>query len=127
MRRYELTDEQWQLVVPLLPRQRPGGVWRDHRQVVNGILWHLFSGAPWRDQPRRYGPFTTAHRRLTMWQRDGTWARVLEALQVRADDRGLIDWSLFGTDSTSIRASRAAAGARKKGGRRTSRPTTAWA
>ncbi len=75
MQRYELTDEHWALIEPILPPQRRttrGGVWRDHRTVVNGIFWILFSGAAWRDMPERYGSCKTAHDRFRRWQRDGT-------------------------------------------------------
>src|SRR5918994_516860 len=87
MQRYELTDEHWALIEPLLPPQRRttrGGVWRDHRTVVNGIFWVLFSGAAWRDMPERYGSCKTAHDRFRRWQRDGTWDLVLAALGVEA-------------------------------------------
>jgi transposase len=58
--RGELTDKAWAQLAPLLPRnQRRGGRWRDHRTVVNGILWKLRTGAPWRDLPERYGPWQT--------------------------------------------------------------------
>ncbi len=95
---------------------------------MNGVLWVLCSGAAWRDLPERYGPFQTAHRRHLRWRRDGTWERVLAGLRARADQRGLIDWARWNADSTSVRATRHAAGARKKGGpSRASRGTTAWA
>lgn len=131
-RRYELDDRQWGLIEGLFPRGSRGRPWRDHRQVVNGVLWVLFAGAPWRDLPGRYGPWQTAHRRLVRWRRDGTWERVLARLRLRADQAGLLDWSQWDLDGTVVRASRAAAGAaRQKGGgrppTRTSRPTTRWA
>ena len=116
--RYELNDEQWQLIKQHFPSKRGrGGQWRDHRTLVNGILWILCSGAAWRDLPERYGSWQTAHRRLLRWRRDGTWDRVLADLRATADQRGLIDWSQWNADSTSVRATRHAAGARKKGGR----------
>lgn len=121
MQRYELTDEHWSLIEPILPPQRRttrGGVWRDHRTVVNGIFWILFSGAAWRDLPERYGPRQTAHDRFGRWQRDGTWDRVLATLRLKADERGLLDYSQYNADSTSIRATRAAGGAVKKKGRK---------
>ena len=131
VRRYELTDEQWERVAGHFPANGGrGGQWRDHRQVVNACLWVLCSGAPWRDLPDRYGPSQTAHRRLARWRRDGTWERVLRALRVSADARGLIDSDQWNADATNVRAARAAAGARKKRGAtptRTSRPTTGWA
>lgn len=121
MQRYELKDEHWPLVEPLLPPQRRatrGGVWRDHRTVVNGICWVLFSGAAWRDMPTRYGPFQTAYDRFRRWRRDGTWDRVLAALRLEAGARGLLDYAQYNADSTSVRATRAAGGAQKKRGRR---------
>ena len=61
----ELTDEAWAQIAPLLPENgRRGGRWRDHREVVNGILWKLRTGAPWRDLPERYGPWQTCYDRF---------------------------------------------------------------
>ena len=129
MHRYELTDEQWALIEGHFPANgRRGGQWRPHRAIVNAILWVLSGGAPWRDLPGRYGPCKTAHRRHLLWRRDGTWERVLAGLRLEADARGLIDWEQWNADGTSVRATRHAAGARKKGGAlRTSRRTTPWA
>ena len=63
-------------IAPLLPPDpKRGEKWRDHRTVINGILWKLTTGVPWRDVPARYGPWPTLHSRLLRWQRDGTWAR----------------------------------------------------
>jgi transposase len=125
MHRYELTDEQWLRIVGFFPANgHRGGQWKDHRKIVNGILWILSSGAPWRDLPERYGPFQTVHRRHLCWRRDGTWERLLESLRLEADARGLIDWEQWNVDSTSIRATRHAAGARKKGGRNPTNPKT---
>jgi transposase len=121
MQRYELKDEHWALIEPLLPPQRRrtrGGIWRDHRTVVNGIFWVLFSGAAWRDMPDRYGSCKTAHDRLGRWQRDGTWDKVLQALRLKAGVAGLLDYTQYNADTTSVRATRAAGGAQKKTGRR---------
>jgi transposase len=129
MHRYELTDEQWALIEKHFPfNGRRGGQWRAHRPILNGILWVLSSGAPWRDLPGRYGKCKTVHRRHLLWRRDGTWERVLAELRLKADERGLIDWEQWNADSTSIRATRHAAGARKKGGpNRTNPRTMRWA
>ena len=129
MARYELSDAQWDLLKGLFPRQGRGGRWLDHRTVLNGMLWILRSGAPWRDLPARYGKWQSVHHRFTRWRRDGTFDRVLKALQIRLDQNGLIDWDLWLVDGTSIRAARAAAGAPKKSTRATgSNPTTTtWA
>ena len=120
MHRYDLTDAQWALVEPFFPDRhhhgQAGHPWNDHRPLVNGILWHLHTGAPWPDVPERYGPWQTVYDRFNRWRRDGTWARVLDALLLRLDDEGLIDRDLWCVDASVIRASRAAAGAKKKSG-----------
>ena len=121
MRRYELTDAQWGCIAPFFPDcypgDRPGHPWGSHRRVVNGILWHLHTGAPWRDLPERYGPWQTVYDRFHRWRRDGTGARVLDALLSRLDEAGLIDRDLWLVDASIIRASRAAAGAKTKAAR----------
>jgi transposase len=129
MHRYELTDEQWIRISSFFPANgRRGRPWKDHRPIVNGVLWILSSGAAWRDLPARYGPFQTVHRRFLYWRRDGTWERILASLRLEADAKGLIDWEQWNADSTSIRATRHAAGARKKGGRnRRNHRTMPWA
>ena len=115
-KRHELTDAAWAVIEPLLPPspERRGRPWRDHRMVVNGILWVLATGVPWRDAPERYGPWQTLYERFARWTDDGTWARMLEALLAAMHQRGRIDWSLWCVDGTSIRALKAAAGARGK-------------
>ena len=65
----DLTDEQWDVLKPLIPvpprrldgRGRP---WRDARRVLNGVLWILRTGAQWKDLPTRYPPHQTGHRRF---------------------------------------------------------------
>jgi len=96
--------------------------------MLNGMLWILRSGAPWRDLPERYGNFKSVNARFNRWRSDGTFDRILKSLQIRLDKQGKIDWDLWLVDGTSIRASRAAAGARKKKGPSTppSPPTTLW-
>jgi transposase len=126
-RRHELTDAQWELIRPHLPPPSRGRRWADHRAVVNGVLYWAATGVPWRDLPDRYGPWQTVYERFRRWRDDGTWLKVLRALQGAADRLGLIDWSLFCIDTTVARAGRSAAGAAEKGGRRASRPTTPWA
>ncbi|WP_443069997.1 transposase [Streptomyces sp. Sge12] len=80
---------------PLLPQvDGRGRPWRDHRQVVNGVLWRLRTGAPWRDLPERYGPWQTVYERFARWKADGTWARLLEHVQVRDDTEGRVEWTV---------------------------------
>lgn len=116
MRRYELTDDQWEMIAELFPTPEPrrGRPWSEHRKIVNGMFWILFSGASWRDLPECYGPWQTVYDRFRRWQDDGTFDTILQYLQMTLNNEGLLDWSLFGLDSTSVRATRAAAGARKK-------------
>jgi transposase len=112
----DLTDAEWALLESLLPTMRPqrGGRWRDHRQVINGILWRTDNGAKWHEIPDRYGPYKTVFHRFAQWEADGTWAKVLQRLQARADAAGDLDWSAQ-VDSTVVRAHQHAAGARKGG------------
>ncbi len=90
-----------------------GGRWNDHRTVVNGILFRIRTGVPWRDLPERYGSWKTVYERHRRWSADGTWDRILQSVQADADLAGRIDWSMIGVDSTSCRAHQHAAGARK--------------
>lgn len=111
MRRYELTDSQWDLIEDLFPEQSTGRPRLNDRQVLNGIFWILCSGAAWRDLPERYGKWQTVYSRFRRWQERGLFDHLLDRLQVELDERGLIDYATWMVDSTSVRASRAAAGA----------------
>ncbi len=135
MGRGDLTNREWSLLEPHLPPLGGrGGRWNDHRVVVNGILFRVRPDVPWRDLPERYGCRKTVYKRHRRWSADGTWDRVLRAVQADADLAGRIDWSMVGVDSTSCRAHQHAAGARKAGpripkkGRRpgTTAPTRDW-
>jgi transposase len=125
MRRHELSDAQWELNAVLVYRagRYGGGRRRDHRQVVNGLMWKLCTGAEWRDLPERYGPWQTVYERRARWHREGLFDTILDRLRLKLNAEGLIDLELWCIDSTSVRASRSAAGARTKGIRR-SRTTT---
>ncbi len=82
VKRYELSDGQWERVKDLLPGKvgDPGRSGRDNRQFVNGVLWVLRSGAHWHDLPERYGKWKTVHTRFSRWAKAGVWERVFEAL-----------------------------------------------
>jgi transposase len=126
MRRYEVTDEQWELIEPQMPPAAATGRKPvPPRTVLNGVLWVLRSGSPWRDLPERYGPWQSIYHHFNSWRRNKVFERILEALQIRLDAEGRIDWDLWSVDGTSIRASRAAAGAGKKGALK-SPATTRW-
>jgi transposase len=103
----DLTEEQWKVLQPLigeLPRRadRHGRPWRDSREVTNGILWVLRTGAQWADLPHRYPPYQTCHRRFQRWVREGTLERVLEALARNLKERGGLDLSECCIDGTFV-------------------------
>src|SRR5210317_2043884 len=128
IRRYELSDEQWKLIEPLMPAKKPGGRWNDHRTTLNSMMWVLKSGSPWRDMPDRYGSWKSVHHRFNRWSDDGTIDRILERLQLRLDQDGFIDWDVWCVDGSNVRAHVAAAGASEVSKKTdpTSRPTTLW-
>jgi transposase len=86
-----------------------------HRTILNGILWILRTGAPWRDLPERYGPVGTVSSRFYRWRAAGLWDRMLAALQSQAEERNEVNWSLHFVDVTIARAHQHAAGARRTG------------
>jgi transposase len=114
-RRGEITDRAWEHIEPLLPQDggKRGGRWRNHRTLVNGILWKLRTGSPWRDLPlpERYGPWQTCFDRFNRWRREGTWDRLLADAQTKSDAVGDLEWEVS-VDDTVVRAHQHAAGAR---------------
>lgn len=114
--RHELQDAEWQLIAELMPP--PGGVgrpWNDHRAMINGMLWVLRTGAPWRDLPERLGRWQSVYHRFSRWRRDGTLERLVSRLQERLDEQGHLDWDLWCVDGSHVRGSKAAAGGGKRG------------
>src|SRR3954447_24258442 len=122
-RRHELNDTEWARLEPLMPPRKPGRPRHDDRRILNGILWKLATGAPWRDVPERYGPWQTVYTRFRRWTHAGVWDRLLAAVQRQADAAGALDWELHFVDGTVIRAHQHAAGA--KGGTPRPRPSGA--
>jgi len=78
--RYELSDEEWFTIKPMLPSKTRGVPRVDDRRVLNGIFWVLRSGAPWRDLLSSFGPYTTCYNRFVRWRRAGIWGQIMEAL-----------------------------------------------
>jgi transposase len=115
VRRHEITDEQWERLQPLLPAQkaRTGRPAADHRRILNGILWVLRTGAPWRDMPERYGCWSTVYSRFQRWRQAGIWERIFATVQQAADAGGELDWEIHYVDGTVVRAHQHAAGAKK--------------
>ncbi|MEH0399180.1 IS5 family transposase [Streptomyces sp. B21-088] len=112
MGRGGLSDDEWMRLERRLPRNRGrGGRWQCHRRVINGILFRQRTGLPWRDLPPRFGKWKTVHDRHRRGSADGTWEKILRAVQADADAQGRVDWSMVSVDSTSCRAHQQAAGA----------------
>lgn len=99
-----LSDEMSARVEPLLPpvKGAMGRPMREHRNLVEGAIYRYRTGIVWRDLPAEFGPWQTVWKRHHRFSTDGTWDKVLKALQVQADARGQIDWRLS-VDSTSAR------------------------
>ncbi len=110
----ELSDEQWELLKPLVPGGGKGkrGPRSNNRRFLNGLLWMTRSGARWRDLPERFGNYQTVKRRYYRWIEMGVLDRMFELLASEAD----MEWLMI--DSTVIRAHQHAAGAAKKKGER---------
>ena len=120
MLRHRLTDEQWERIKDLFdPPAVTGRPPRDRREVLDGILWILRTGSPWRDLPPELGPWKTVWRLFDQWNADGTLDAILQELQGEVE----INQELWCIDGTVVRAARCAAGGGKKT-TRTSRRTT---
>ena len=112
IRRYEITDEEWERIKPYIPEEQEAGSWgrpsKDSKTMLNGILWILRSGAAWRDLPERYGPWQTVYKRFVKWSEAGIFEKIFKNLAADAD---MQDISI---DSTCIKAHKACAGAKKE-------------
>lgn len=119
MVRHRLTDDQWDCIQDVFPpRARTGRPPRDRREIVDGILWILRTGSPWRDLPEEIAPYQTVWEWFDRWIADGTLDEILNRLRAAHVDVGEIDEELWCVDGTTIRAARCAAGGGKKGIRR---------
>jgi Transposase and inactivated derivatives len=109
MRRFELTDEQWEKIKHLLPGKEgdSGRTAQDNRLFVDAVLWTARTGAQWRDLPARFGNWNSIYQRFNRWAKAGRWQAIFEQMQ----DPDL-EWLLI--DSTIVRAHQHAAGALKK-------------
>nr|BEK63252.1 hypothetical protein KPHV_04790 [Kitasatospora purpeofusca]BEK63385.1 hypothetical protein KPHV_06120 [Kitasatospora purpeofusca] len=113
VRRHELSDAEWAVLARFLPASGAAGRPRsDDRLVLNGIVWKLRTGTSWRDVPERYGSWQTLYTRFRRWALDGTFSRMLRAIQAEKDAAGDIDW-LVSVDSTIVRAHQHATGGKK--------------
>ena len=110
MDRGDLSNAEWAIVGPLLPSER--GRWArpagDNRRFLNGMLYVLRVGCPWRDMHERYGKWNSVYVRFRRWAEQGVWDAMLETLV----ELGLTDNWQHMIDSTTIRGHSQAAGAR---------------
>ena len=109
MRRYELTDEHWNVIEALLPGRKgdPGAHGADNRLFLSAVIWIARTGAPWRDLPERFGEWNSVYQRFNRWSKAGVWERVFQAVR-------LPDLEALLLDSTIIRAHQHAGGAAQK-------------
>ena len=112
LRRYELTDEEWNRIAPLLPLENSGKQGRPQkcsRTILNGIVWIARSGAPWWDLPERYGSCQTVYSHFRKWIEDGTLDNIFRVLSLEAE---LTELSI---DASIVKAHQHSAGAKKVG------------
>jgi transposase len=110
----KLTEEQWELLMDLIPEpqvraDKRGRPWKDKREVLEGILWILRTGAPWSDMPKKYPPYQTCHRRFQQWARDGTLEKVIKRLACHLEETGRIKLKECFIDGTFVPAKKGAA------------------
>ena len=119
MIRHRLTDDQWDCIKDIFPAPaRTGRPPRDRRTIVDGILWILRTGSPWRDLPEKFNPWGTVWDLFDKWNGDGTLDEILQRLRAAHVDVDEIDDELWCIDGTVIRAARCAGGGGKKGTRK---------
>ena len=118
LRRYELTDQEWDQTASLLPPEKtgkPGRPAKDNRTMLNAMVWTARSGAPWRDLPERCGPWETVYSRFRKWIDDGIPNNIFRVLSLEAE---LEELSL---DASIVQAHQHSACA-KKGASKQNRP-----
>jgi transposase len=100
-----LSDAAWERIEPLMPSSQGqrGRPFRDHRQVVEGIIYRLRTEIAWRDLPASFGPHQTVSKRHRRFSADGTWDKIHARLVAEADAAGAVDWTVS-VDSTINRA-----------------------
>jgi transposase len=116
MARLLLTDDEWDCISDLFGE--PAATGRppvNRRQVVNGILWILRTGSPWRDLPNEFGAWQTVWRLFDRWNSDGVLDGALRRLQGACAEVGDISDELWCIDATNVRAARCSTGGGKKG------------
>jgi transposase len=110
--RWELTEEQWAVVEPVLRGARRadnrGRPWHDTRSVLNGVFWVLGTGAQWRELPEKYPPYQTCHRRFQQWTRSGKLEEALKLLARLLYEQGKLNLEEAFVDATFASAKKGA-------------------
>ncbi len=123
--RWELTEEQWELLEPVLrPARRAdkrGRPWHDTRAVLNGVLWVLGTGAQWAEMPEKYPPRQTCHRRFQSWIGDGRFVQALRLLATHLHERGKLNLDEAFVDATFASAKKGASQSAPRGAARAPR------
>jgi transposase len=114
-----LTEKQWEKIEPLLPRLKSNGrPWKRNREVLEGVLWILRTGARWKDLPERYPHPSTCWRRLKQWEEDGTWLKIWRVFISVLEKKRQIDWAECFMDGSFVPAKKGASKSVKpRGGR----------
>ena len=105
-----LSDGQWAVIEPHVPKVYKGKRRVDDRRVISGIVHRLREGCRWRALPEVYGPYTTVFNRYNRWSKRGLWQAIFAALAESGEPPGAAM-----IDSSSIKAHRSASGAQKGG------------
>ena len=109
-RRHEIKDHEWERIKKYFPERQPGQLGRprnDDRQTLNGVLWIVRTGAPWRDLPDRYGSWNSVYSQFVRWEKSGLFDQILSELGIDADPQDI------SIDSTFTKAHQHSAGAKK--------------
>ena len=117
----QLTERQWKAVKEHLPERAPrpqgGRPPADDRKCFEGILWIVWTGAPWSELPERYGKPSTVHRRLCQWAEQGVLLNLWRAFLSQLDEKGMLRWNECFVDGTFVPA--------KKGAQQSAKPSAA--
>jgi transposase len=110
--RFDLSDDEWAFLEPLMPKSRMSAR-VDDRRIMNAIFYVLRTGMPWRDLPERYGPYTTAYNRFNRWSRRGIWKRIFEIARTGGEScshsvSDAVDWISIAVSAASSLAGRIA-------------------
>jgi transposase len=112
MRRHELSEEQWNKIKKLLPLEKKpqgGRPAKDNRLMLNGIIYWLNTGIPWRDLPERFGSWSSVYSRFRRWTQQGVWEKLFTALV----EQDIVDETALMLDSTTIKVHQHGSGLKK--------------